>query len=197
MPTTRVSRTKPVEVESEAGARTPMPEPTFLQIQGPGDSMMRMIELPSGPVRIGRGAHCEVRIGDPGLGDVHCILRRRGVTWHFQPVGPAGQVWIDGRAGDQQRPVPLGVPFCVGEHWLVLRPADSATNDWGTFDAPITVEAEATVEVEPEDRPPRTARPRRRSPQAAGPRRAPRPRRATTRNGSAAGRPASTSANAG
>ncbi len=138
-----------------------MPEPTFLQIQGGGDSSTRMIELPPGPVRIGRGPHCEVRLGDPGLGDVHCMLRRRGATWHFQPVGPSGHVWIDGRAADQQRPIPLGVPFRVGEHWLILRPADSAASDWGTFDAPISVEAQAEAGPDseqaatPADGPPR------------------------------------------
>jgi hypothetical protein len=136
-----------------------MPEPTFLQIQGGGDSSTRMIELPPGPVRIGRGSHCEVRLVDPGLGDVHCMLRRRGATWHFQPVGPAGHVWIEGRAADQQRPIPLGVPFRVGEHWLILRPATSANNDWGTFDAPITIEPRAELEPEGQSPVPPTAEP--------------------------------------
>ena len=147
MTKTRVSRPKPVVIE--AGGREPMAEPTFLQIQGRGESAMRMIEMPLGPVRIGRGPYCEVRLGDPGLGDVQCMLRRRGATWHFQPVGPSGHVWIDGRAADQQRPIPLGVPFRVGEHWLILRPADSATNDWGSFDAPISVDPRPQVEIEP------------------------------------------------
>ena len=138
MSKTRVSRTKPVVTFT--GDRIPMPESTFLHIQGRGDSTVRMLELPLGPVRIGRGPHCEVRLGDPDLVEVQCMLRRRGNTWHFQPVGPPGHVWIDGRAADQQRPLPLGVPFRVGEHWLTLRPADSATNDWGSFEAPITVE---------------------------------------------------------
>ena len=127
-----------------------MRDATFLQIQGRGDSTMRMLELPAGPVRIGRGAHCEVQLGGPELGDVQCMLRRRGNTWHFQPVGPPGQAWIDGRPADQQRPVALGVPFRVGEHWLTLRPADSATNDWGSFEAPIAIEPE----VRPAEPPP-------------------------------------------
>ena len=148
MSTTRASRTKLVESD---GLAPPLPGPTFLQIQGGGDATTRMIELTASPVRIGRGAHCEVRLGGPGLGDVQCMLRRRGPTWHYQPVGPAGQVWIDDHGSDQQRPLPLGVPFRVGEHWLVLRPADSAFNDWGSFDAPISVEP--VVELMPESNP--------------------------------------------
>ena len=127
-----------------------MPEATFLQIQGREGTMTRMLELPPGPIRIGRGPLCEVRLADPDLGDVHCMLRRRGGTWHFQPVGPPGQVWFDGRPADGQRPVRSGVPFRVGTHWLTLRSAESAVNDWGSFEAPITVEPEpdpATVTV--------------------------------------------------
>jgi hypothetical protein len=122
-----------------------MPEATFLQIQGVGNMPTRMIELPPGPVRIGGGAHCEVRLDSAGLGEVQCLLRRRGNTWHFQPVGPSGQVWIDGRPADHQRPIPLGVPFRVGDRWLTLRPADSAHNDWGTFDEPISIDPEPST----------------------------------------------------
>ena len=132
-----------------------MPDPTFLHIQGRGDSTVRMLELPAGLVRVGRGAHCEVRLDGPEIGDVQCMLRRRGTTWHFQPVGPPGQVWVDGRPADQQRPLALGVPFRVGEHWLTLRPAESATNDWGSFDDPIPVEPEAsTTEPDVSEAPP-------------------------------------------
>ena len=142
MSTTRAHWTSPAP--SDLGADLPMSEPTFLQIQGGGSSTWRMIELPFGPARIGRGAHCEVRLDGEGLGDVQCMLRRRGSHWHLQLVGPPGQVWVEGKAADQQRPIPLGVPFRVGEHWLTLRPADSATNDWGTYDSPISVEPIST-----------------------------------------------------
>ncbi len=117
-----------------------MPEPTFLQIQGGGDPSTRMIELHAGPVRVGRGSHCEVRLAGDLLGEVQCLLRRRGDSWHFQPVGPSGQTWIEGRPADHQRPLPFGIPFRVGDHWLTLRTAENATNDWGSFAAPITVE---------------------------------------------------------
>ena len=157
MSTTRAYRTQPVA--TELGGSPSSPGPTFLQIQGGSNPTMRMIELPdSGPVRIGRGARCEVQLDGPGLGEVQCMLRRRGETWHYQPVGPAGQVWIDERGSDQQRPLTSGVPFRVGEHWLVLRPLDSATNDWGTFDAPISVDpgpTPAPIEAEPPAEPAR------------------------------------------
>ena len=140
MATIRVSRTtKPIEPQ-DGGDRPAMRESTFLHIQGGGDPTIRMIELPAGSVRIGRGAHCEVRLTNEGLGDVQCLLRRRGSTWNFQPVGPPGHVWIDGKPTDSQCPIPLGVPFRVGDHWLTLRPADSATNDWGSFEDPIAVD---------------------------------------------------------
>ena len=130
-----------------------MPDATFLQIHGRGDVPMRTLELRAGLVRIGRGPLCEIRLREPNLSDVQCMLRRRGDTWHFQPVGPPGQVWIDGRPVDQQRPLPMGVPFRVGDHWLTLRPADSAFNDWGSYDAPITIESDGFTPSDPAPEP--------------------------------------------
>ena len=129
-----------------------MPGASFLHVQGHGESAIRILELPDGPVRVGRSPHCEVRLDGPSpLGDVQCILRRRGEGWHFQLVGPAGLVWIDDRPADQSRPLAFGIPFRVGNHWLTLRSAENATNDWGSFASPITVEpVEASVEPEPE-----------------------------------------------
>ena len=125
-----------------------MPEATFLQIQGRTDSPIRVIELPIGPIRIGKGPLCEVRLADPDIGEVQCMLRRRGSTWHFQPVGPPGRIWIDGRPADAQRALPFGVPLRVGHHWLTLRAADQAAGAWGSFTQPIAVEPRA-VEVTP------------------------------------------------
>ncbi len=138
---------------------------TFLHVQAHGEAAIRILELPEGPVRVGRSHHCEVRLDGPdALGDVQCILRPRGEGWQFQPVGPAGLVWIDDRPADQQRPLVLGIPFRVGNHWLTLRSAENATNDWGSFASPITVEpAEAAGSgPEPEPRPiaPRPIAPR-------------------------------------
>ncbi len=140
-----------------------MPDATFLHIRGRDDSPTRVLELPIGPIRVGRGPLCEVRLADPALGDVQCMLRRRGNTWHFQPVGPPGRVWIEGRPADQQRPLPMGLTLRVGEHWLTLQAAEGTAEAWGTFDAPIAVEPDqaetaapppAEPEPEPEPEPP-------------------------------------------
>jgi hypothetical protein len=116
-----------------------MPEAMFLQIHGGDSSTMRMLELPPGPIRVGRGALCEVRLAETELAEVQCILRQRGNTWHYQPVGPSGRVWIDGRPAEDPRTVAQGVPFRVGDHWLTLRSAKNAFNDWVSFDDPVPV----------------------------------------------------------
>lgn len=140
MRATRVPRT--TSGAWPAGERTPTPGATFLHIQGRDDSPTRVIELPIGPIRIGRGPLCEVRLGEPDIGDVQCMLRRRGNTWHFQPVGPPGRVWIEGSPADQHRPLPVGVTLRVGDHRLTLRSADDASGVLGSFSAPIPVEPE-------------------------------------------------------
>ncbi len=116
-----------------------MPDATFLHVQGSGDAAIRVLVLPPGPVRVGRGPLCEVRLDGPGLGDVQCMLRRRGDGWDYQPVGPPGQVWIDGQPADARRPLVFGIPFRVGDHWLTLRTPENATNDWGSFETPIPI----------------------------------------------------------
>jgi hypothetical protein len=73
-----------------------MTDTTYLQIQGGDDDAMRVVALPGAAIRVGRGAVCEVRLSDPDLAEVQCLLRRRGETWHVQPIGPAGLVSIEG-----------------------------------------------------------------------------------------------------
>ena len=110
---------------------------TYLHIQSRDASPTRVLEIPWGSVRIGRGEQCEVRLGEPSLADVQCMLRRRGEDWQLQPVGPPGRISIAGRAIEQTRPLPLGTAVRVGEHWLTLRPADAPTLDvWGTVAPP-------------------------------------------------------------
>lgn len=111
-----------------------MPEATFLHIQTRDSAPTRVLEIPGASVRIGRGEQCEVRLGEPTLAEVQCMLRKRGETWHIQPVGPPGRVSIDGRAVEQPRPLPLGVVVRVGDHWLTLRPAEPASFEgWGSY----------------------------------------------------------------
>ena len=64
-----------------------MPESSLLHIQAVGSAQARVVPLSGLSVRIGRGLQCEVRLPDPSLADVQCLLRRRGATWHLQPLG--------------------------------------------------------------------------------------------------------------
>ena len=98
-----------------------MPEPTYLQIQGGDTEATRIFELPGSAIRVGRGALCEVRLSDPDLAEVQCLLRRRGKTWHVQPIGPADLVSIEGSAIDHIRPLPAGVPLRVGSFRLLIK----------------------------------------------------------------------------
>ncbi len=117
-----------------------MPDTTFLHIQTRDNATLRVQELSGVSARIGRAAPCEVRLPDAGLADVQCLLRRRGRDWHVQPVGPAGLLTIDGRPVEHQRPLPVGVPLRVGEHWLTLRPSDRVVPAFGSYERPILVD---------------------------------------------------------
>ncbi len=116
-----------------------MPDTAFLHIQADGDPTARIIELTVGPIRIGRGAHCEVRLGEPSLADVQCLLKRRGASWQLQPVGPPGPVWVEGKPLDRQQTLEPGVPVRVGDHWITLH-ATPSDGSWGSYDMPIPVE---------------------------------------------------------
>jgi tetratricopeptide (TPR) repeat protein len=127
-----------------------MPETTVLHIQTDDSAATRVLELPGVSVRIGRGSQCEVRLGEQSLAEVQCLLRRRGDLWHVQPVGPSGQIFLEGQPVDDPRPLPLGVPLRIGEHSLMLHRADVPVDQPGTFHAPIPVRgevAETRVEI--------------------------------------------------
>jgi type III secretion system (T3SS) inner membrane Yop/YscD-like protein len=97
--------------------------------------------LSGGSVRIGRGSQCEVRLDDPQVAEVQCILRPRGDVWYVQPVGPPGRISVEGQPVDVQSPLPLGLELRVGGHWLTLQSVDEEPAQIGSFDAPIEVEA--------------------------------------------------------
>ena len=127
-----------------------MPETTYLHIQSHDPSPARVLEIPWGSVRIGRGEQCEVRLGEPALAEVQCMLRRSADAWQIQPVGPPGRISIAGRAVEQTRPLPVGTAFRVGEHWLTLRPAEApAVETWGTVTPPEPAPASASPDAEP------------------------------------------------
>ena len=113
-----------------------MPDITYLQIQEDDTDATRVVELPGAAIRVGRGAVCEVRLSDPELAEVQCLLRRRGDTWHVQPIGPAGLVSVDGDAVDHLRPLAADLPLRVGSFRLLIR-----REDRGEFRTPIEVGA--------------------------------------------------------
>ncbi|MDB5351168.1 MAG: hypothetical protein JWN86_2415 [Planctomycetota bacterium] len=116
-----------------------MPETLFLHIESRDRSASRVLELPGDSIRIGRGTQCEVRLGEPSLAEVECLLRRRGQTWHVQPLGPPGRISIDGRAVDHLRALAAGVPLRVGDYHLTLRPTASAATGFRQIEIPIPV----------------------------------------------------------
>ena len=57
----------------------------------------------------------------PALGDVQCVLRKRGLTWYVEPVGPPGHLKLEGRDVSGARSLPLGVALQVGSAWLTIQ----------------------------------------------------------------------------
>ena len=63
-----------------------MTESTCLHIQDHESGPIRVVELPWISVRIGRAAHCEVRLTGPDLPEEICRLQRRGQSWRLLPA---------------------------------------------------------------------------------------------------------------
>ena len=101
-----------------------MPDAAYLHIRARGSRATRIVALAGPTVRIGRGRPCEVRLEDPRLAEVQCLLRRRGQGWHLQPLGVPGPLTIDGRTVDGPRPIPMGTTLRLLECWLTLLPTD-------------------------------------------------------------------------
>ena len=101
-----------------------MPDAAYLHIRARGSRATRIVALVGPTVRIGRGRPCEVRLEDPRLAEVQCLLRRRGEAWHLQPLGVPGPLTIDGRSVEGPRPLPMGTTLRVLESWLTLLPSD-------------------------------------------------------------------------
>ena len=121
---------------------------SYLQIRTGDEETARVLELTSHSIRVGRGIQCEVRLNQVGLGDIQCMIRRRGDDWQFQPVGPPGRIWIDGRPADGQQPLPTGAVLQVGRFRLTIHLSDPNRQQPGSFDAPIPVGAE-TIDLPP------------------------------------------------
>ncbi len=115
-----------------------MPGTTFLHIQNRDSIAARVMELPGLSVRIGRGVHCEVRLNDPGLAEVECVLRRRAGRWYVQPVGSSGMVVMGDHILEHSEILMPGVEFRVGETSLMLQAGSGI--EVGSFRQPILVE---------------------------------------------------------
>ena len=149
-----------------AGDRPALAATWSLEIQTGDDGVTRVLDLEHGPIRVGRGIQCEVRLNQVGLGDVQCIIRRRGDEWQVQPVGPPGRIWVDNQPSDNQRALPPGVTLRVGRATLTLHEANPDLRERGSFNAPISIDAQtevpagsANLDVAPADIPPAPAEP--------------------------------------
>ena len=114
-----------------------------LHIRSGGGAVTRVAELSGTSARIGRGAQCEIRLADPALVEVECLLRRRGESWQVQPVGPPGRIVLAGDRVDRQQAWPPGVPLEIRGHVLTLHAHPGAVEGLGgpgAFEAPIAVE---------------------------------------------------------
>ncbi len=113
-----------------------MPESTCLHIQDRESGPIRVVEIPWISVRIGRAAHCEVRLTEDDLAEEACRLYRRGRSWHLVPVASKSPILLDGRPVDASCPLPFDVPFRVGHYCLTLRQDRAAEPDWGMYPGP-------------------------------------------------------------
>ena len=127
MSTTRVPRT--ADTDRQARERGAYSAATYLQIQG-GSAPVQTLPLEGDTIKLGKGPQCQIQISDDSLGDLQCLFRFKDGAWQYEPIGPPGRVWIDGRAIEDPYTLPFGVPFRIGRHWVTLRTAENAFNDW-------------------------------------------------------------------
>jgi len=113
-----------------------MPESTCLHIQERESGPIRVVEIPWISVRIGRAAHCEVRLPEHDLAEEVCRLYRRGGAWQLVPATTGGPILLAGQPVDGSCPLPFDVPFRVGPYCLTLRHDRAAEPDWGMYSGP-------------------------------------------------------------
>ncbi|MEW4570346.1 FHA domain-containing protein [Tautonia sp. JC769] len=131
-----------------------MHDAAYLHIRARNSRATRIVSLTEASVRIGRGRSCEVRLDDPALAEVECLLRRRGNTWHLQPVEASSSLTLDGRPADGPRPVPMGSTLRLADRWLTLLPTmDGPEDEAATM---VDPEGQKVIPIEPvpEPRPP-------------------------------------------
>lgn len=77
-------------------------------------------DLQRGPIRVGRGPRCEIRLHADGIADVQVILRRDGERWLIHPVGPAEGCLFNGRSLTESQLLQPGSIFTIGHVELSL-----------------------------------------------------------------------------
>ncbi len=127
-----------------------MHDAAYLHIRARNSRATRIVSLTEASVRIGRGRSCEVRLDDPALAEVECLLRRRGNTWHLQPVEASSTLTLDGRPADAPRPVPMGSTLRLADRWLTLLPTMDAPDLDPDPDPTLPPEEQVVIASEPE-----------------------------------------------
>jgi tetratricopeptide (TPR) repeat protein len=135
-----------------------MTESTCLHIQDRESGPIRVVELAWISVRIGRAAHCEVRLTGPDLPEEICRLQRRGQSWRLLPVATDSPVFLEGRRLGNPCVLPFGVPFRAGEYCFTLCHDRTSEPDWELYAGPAppreaAVEKPPVAEVEPDPSP--------------------------------------------
>lgn len=147
-----------------------MTESICLHIQDRDSGPIRVVELPWISVRIGRAAHCEVRLTEPDLPEELCRLQRRGQSWRLLPGTNTDLVFLEGRRLGGACLLPFDVPFRAGRFCFTLRHDRSAEPDWELYagpapprvdesEEPPVAEAEPEPQSEPPPEPPRAPLP--------------------------------------
>ncbi len=132
-----------------------MTESTCLHIQDRESGPIRVLELPWISVRIGRAAHCEVRLTDPDLPEEICRLQRRGLSWRLLPARSDYPILLNGQRVGGVCLLPFNIPFRAGPYCFTLRQDKSAEPDWQMYAGPAphregAAEKPPLAEVEPD-----------------------------------------------
>src|ERR1017187_10703681 len=126
----------PTSGMAQGGVDPTMTESTCLHIQDRESGPIRVVELPWISVRIGRAAHCEVRLTEHDLPDEVCRLQRRGQSWRLLPAKSESPILLEGRRPGGPCLLPFNVPFRVGQYCLTLRQDRAAEPDWEIYSGP-------------------------------------------------------------
>jgi tetratricopeptide (TPR) repeat protein len=143
-----------------------MTESICLHIQDHESGPIRLVELPWTLVRIGRAAHCEVRLTSPDLPEEVCRLQRRGQSWRLFAGTADSPIFLEGRRVGGACGLPFDVPFRTGRYCFTLRRDRAAEPDWELYAGPAPAQVDrsekppvAEAEPDPLPEPPKAPAP--------------------------------------